>query len=145
MKLLNYNKKHSSSKGHTNTFHSSFTQSKNHFLKKALTQRSWKTVLSLQYRWTSVHPPFKLTAWCKSMQVNILPDFTEIAMHVVRGQHTPKILSFPCLCERQILPPHPLWFGDGNVFLFQADVEYHTGHIGLLIQQPLIIMEHKKN
>lgn len=50
------------------------------------------------------NPPFKLTVWCKSMQVNILRDFTEITMHVLQGQHTPKILSFPCLCERQILP-----------------------------------------
>lgn len=53
------------------------------------------------------NPPSKLAVWCKSMQVNILRDFTEITMHVLQGQLTPKILSFPCLCERQILPSTP--------------------------------------
>lgn len=28
----------------------------------------------------------KLAAWCKSMQVNILLDFTKITMHVLQGQ-----------------------------------------------------------
>lgn len=56
------------------------------------------------------HPsnaPFKLAVWCKSMQVNILRDFTKITIHVLQGQLTLKILSFPWLCERQILSSIP--------------------------------------
>lgn len=90
------------------------------------------------------NPPSKLAVWCKSMQVNILRDFTEITMHVLQGQLTPKILSFPLLVWTADSPFHPLQFGDGNIFLFQADMEYRTGHISLLIQQPLIIIGHEK-
>lgn len=90
------------------------------------------------------NPPFKLAVWCKSMQVNILRDFTEITMHVLQGQHTPKNpeLSLPVWTAES--PFYPLQFDDGNIFLFQADIEYRTGHISLLIQQPLIIMGHEK-
>lgn len=47
------------------------------------------------------NPPFKFTVWCNSMQVNILRDFTEITVHVLQGQRTPKILGFLWPCERQ--------------------------------------------
>ena len=84
------------------------------------------------------------------MQVNILRDFTEITMHVLQGQHTPgkkkkkknPELSLPVWTSAS--PIHPLQFDDGNIFLFQADMDYRTGHISLLIQQPLIIMGHEK-
>lgn len=57
------------------------------------------------------NPPFRLTVWCKSMQVNILRDFTEITLHVLQGQHTPEILGFPCLSEgRFFLPPPATWW-----------------------------------
>lgn len=63
----------------------------------------------------------------------------------LQGQPLSKILSFPCWCEQHILPSTPCNLMMEMYSSFQADMEHRTGHISLLIQQPLIIMGGWKN
>lgn len=59
----------------------------------------------VQHRWKSLKPPHSNSVYdasqCKSI---FFQDFTEIAMHVLKGQDSQKkkILSFPWVCELQI-------------------------------------------
>lgn len=84
------------------------------------------------------------------MQVNILLDFTEITMHVLQGQLTPPLvqkkkknpLAFPaCVNDRFSFHTRRNLVMEMYSF-FHPDTQYRTGHISLLIQQPLIIMGH---
>ena len=102
------------------------------------------SVLSLQYRWTSIKP--SIQSHCM-MQVNASQYFTGFHWNYhacLTGSTYSKNpgLSLPVWMADS--PFHLMQVGDGNVFLFQADKEYHTGHSSLLIQQPLIIMGMKK-
>lgn len=102
------------------------------------------TTLSLQYRWTSA--PRSIQNHCM-MQVNESQYFTGFHWNY-HGCLIGSTLQWTWTVSLHVWSSdslfHLLQFGGGNVFLFQADMEYRTGHISLLIQQSLIIMGMKK-
>lgn len=99
---------------HTIIFHNEFSQSNsnNRSLKQSFFFPKILGVFRVDWLYWAFSkdehpssPPFKLTVWCKSMQVNILRDFTEITMHVRVIILQKFWVSSACVNSRFSLPP----------------------------------------